>query len=781
MVKVRFYKTVPFITSLVCVALLISISDPASFGWERLVSGAAFAILVVFTATFRAPLRGGFVSLMPMVTLAGYLVLGLATSGWVAFLSSFIHGLIRDRFLTLPEEKRVHQIYGVINLAAANSTVQTLSILTAGIAFQAIGGTTPLSNFDIPLITSWVVLGATYLAVSYLLSGFFSATRGLGNLREYLRAVPLMIFYEGAPLIFSPYMAFLYTQYGLTAYFFMVLAIYASTLITRDLAISRAFLERELAERESLESLSQLFSSTLDLDAILMGVYRQVVKIMPAECFYVGLYDAESEEISFPLVIENEARVHWPSRYGGRGLTETVLKTRRPLLGRERTDLLRQRIDLDEGVREASSWLGVPLQAGDELLGVIAVQSFSASNLYDMVHQKALLAIASQAAVAIKNAQLYANTDLALKRRVQEMDSILRTVSEGILLIDLANRVVAANRAMAELLGIERQELIGLPLLDTSSPNVQPILNRLGYSAESYLQACQELSGEDTEYLKELVAFEGLPPRQVERTHIPVHNRHRKITGWLLSYRDISVQIQLENFRQDMLHMLIHDLRSPLAVVQGSLSAASNALSETGHGQLLSIIKLAQRSNERILRLVNDLLDIGKIETGELLLNPTWIQLDGLLADVINQAQPTAENSSISLEVNIDGSIPPIYGDQDHLERVFINLVDNAVKFTPDGGRVSVWSRFEESDAPAVIIGIDDTGPGISEEAQAWIFEKFHQVNATRGRRSGTGLGLYYCKLVVEAHGGKIWVESQPGKGSTFAVRLPARSVLLGN
>jgi signal transduction histidine kinase len=123
----------------------------------------------------------------------------------------------------------------------------------------------------------------------------------------------------------------------------------------------------------------------------------------------------------------------------------------------------------------------------------------------------------------------------------------------------------------------------------------------------------------------------------------------------------------------------------------------------------------------------------------------------------------------------VDPEIPPVTVDAEYIERVLNNLIDNAYKFTPDGGSIRIWARrANQANSSGVLIGISDTGPGIPEKEQNRLFRKFQQVVSSSGRRTGTGLGLVYCKLAIEAHGGRIWVESEPGKGSTFLVNLPS-------
>jgi signal transduction histidine kinase len=223
-----------------------------------------------------------------------------------------------------------------------------------------------------------------------------------------------------------------------------------------------------------------------------------------------------------------------------------------------------------------------------------------------------------------------------------------------------------------------------------------------------------------------------------------------------------------------MMHTLVHDLRSPLAVLKGSLEVVNLAIEEGNAGNLDKLLGLSQVSTDRMLRLVNNLLDVGRLEEGRVMLHRTRIQVKALLKNAVDQIAPAASRVGIKINLFIEEEVPSIYVDVDFMERVFNNLLDNAVKFTPDGGVIDVWSRVDENVASkSLLVGVRDNGPGMSDEARAQLFTKYHQSDSVKGRRAGSGLGLHYCKLAVDAHGGEIWVESIPGEGSTFYVRLP--------
>jgi signal transduction histidine kinase len=220
--------------------------------------------------------------------------------------------------------------------------------------------------------------------------------------------------------------------------------------------------------------------------------------------------------------------------------------------------------------------------------------------------------------------------------------------------------------------------------------------------------------------------------------------------------------------------MLVHDLRSPLTVLNGSLEMMETVLASGEDDTIESLLQMAQRGTDRLLHMVNELLDISKLESGQLILRPENVRAESLLKDVAARLAPLAESSNITLEISVAPDLPQLYVDIEFIGRVLHNLLDNAIKFTPDDGLIRLWARLDpDRDPTAILIGVKDTGPGIPPEELPKLFEKFQQVRSVIGRRAGTGLGLPFCKLAVEAHDGQIWVESEVGKGSTFTMRLP--------
>jgi PAS domain S-box-containing protein len=525
-------------------------------------------------------------------------------------------------------------------------------------------------------------------------------------------------------------------------------------------------------ELDSLQAVGQALSASLNINAILEAIHTQVAALMDADNFYVALYNPETDEVSFPLAFENGEQVAWHSRRTGTGLTERILQTRQPLLVRENVGAALDEIGIEQIGQLAESWLGVPILAGQESIGIIAVQSYSTPNAYDVSHQEVLATIATQAAVAIENARLYERTDEALARRVQELDSILRTTSEGVMLFDLEWRVLAANRALTDYLGVPQLELVGRPLAAPGPDGEEPLSALVGFTPAELKRVCQTLTHEDALH-RQTITPRGAPDRHVERTVTPVRDREGVITDWLLVLRDITEEVELGQLREDMTHMLVHDLRSPLTVLHGSLEMTDMFVDDGNLEEIRLLGQMAQRSCDRMLRMVNELLDISKLESGELPIHPEKTNAESLLREVAARVAPLAQQADITIDLMVNANLPSIQVDPKFIDRVLHNLTDNAIKFTPNGGHVQLWARLDPENAAAVLLGVKDTGPGVPLEEQHRLFEKFQQVSSVSGRRVGTGLGLPFCKLAIEAHGGQIWVESEAGKGSTFIMRLP--------
>jgi signal transduction histidine kinase len=235
----------------------------------------------------------------------------------------------------------------------------------------------------------------------------------------------------------------------------------------------------------------------------------------------------------------------------------------------------------------------------------------------------------------------------------------------------------------------------------------------------------------------------------------------------------------LEKLREDLTHMIVHDMRTPLTGMMGSLQMLTGGHAGVLPAQGHELASLAMSSTQTLLGMVNDLLDVGKIEAGQMALEKAPVPIAAMARSALDQVRAIADQRAIRLIEDLPYDLPAVCADEDMVRRILVNLLGNALKFTPGKGEVALEAR---SRVDAVLVRVRDTGEGIPEEEQERIFEKFGQVESRKGgRKMSTGLGLTFCKLAVEAHGGTIGVESAPGQGSTFWFTLPVDGAAPGS
>ncbi len=231
---------------------------------------------------------------------------------------------------------------------------------------------------------------------------------------------------------------------------------------------------------------------------------------------------------------------------------------------------------------------------------------------------------------------------------------------------------------------------------------------------------------------------------------------------------------ELETLRDDLTHMIIHDLRTPLT----SMIAGMQTLEVVGdlNEDQREMMGIALIGGETLLGMINDLLDVEKLESGAMRLEYAMVSAADLVASAIDQVSSLAQSSKLMFVRQIEADLPLLLADESKLRRTLVNLLGNAMKFTPPGGTVTLEARLSE-EGRSIAFSVTDTGEGIPTEAFGRIFEKFGQVESRQGGRTmSTGLGLTFCKLAVESHGGHIKVESVPGQGSTFLFTIPLPS-----
>jgi len=734
-------------------------------------AGLLFVGLFLFTDALAIPVGVGYVNLNAAVAVGALLVIGPFAAALIALVGSSVNIGVRWAFPErVGEAREPGGLLSLINIGLTNALLLAASLVCGAALYAAAGGTLPLVRFGAPVIVPYLLLVLGYGVINYSAAAVYVMLAGdRSMLDRYLRALPVMSAYEMLPLLFTPLLPLIYTGLGPATFLVFALAVAAGSMVMRGLALTGQRLERRVAELNTLGALGQALASSLQTDDLLATLREQLPKIMPVGGMYVALWDTDTEEMSFPLAIEKNQVLDWAKRRRANGLSEYVVRTRQPLLLADNVNARALEMGLTPPTPAAAGWLAVPIIAGSQVLGVLGVYTLEPERArLGATDRDLLMTIATQLAVALHNARLYVRTDEALAQRVQQLSSILYTTGEGILLLDAETRVLTANRALASFVGLEAAGLAGRLLTSDGD-----LLARLGTTWPELQADLGELrNGSD---LVKHVHTSGLPAqRDLERTLAPVHGGGGEVAGWLMILRDVTEEQALERLRDDLTHMLIHDLRGPLGSILTSLALIQQMAlpGQPMEPEATDVLALARSSGQYLMLMINQLLDVARIESGSVPLQCERVSPEELLSAAVLRLRPAAEAAAIHLVAEAAPNLPELSVDTQLMGRVLDNLGDNAVKFSPNGSTVRLWAQ-PMTDPPGVMFGVRDQGPGIPPEAQSRLFEKFHRLPNIQGRRGGTGLGLAFCRLVVKAHGGEIVVESEVGKGSTFVVRLP--------
>ena len=421
--------------------------------------------------------------------------------------------------------------------------------------------------------------------------------------------------------------------------------------------------KQRAAELSTVNSISQALTSQLNPEELIKLVGDQMKDLFKANIVYLALLDAKTKIIHFPYMVGDTLT---PMKLG-KGLTSKIILTGKPLLINKEVTAKAQEWGIANVGVPAASYLGVPIPVGDEIIGVLSVQSTESENRFNENDERLLSTIAASVGVALRKAQLF-----------EEVSTARKQAEEASKTADKANQAKSA-------------------FLSTVSHELRtPLTSVLGFAK--------------------------IIKKRLEEKIFP---------------------------------------------------ATSHADARTGKTiqQISENLNVVISEGERLTNLINEVLDLAKIEAGKMEWNHESTSIQEIMERAIAATSSLFDQKNLALEKYIDPALPPISGDRDKLIQVAVNLISNAVKFTP-AGKVICRATQKKNE---IIVGIEDTGIGIALQDYDAVFEQFKQVvgDTLTDKPKGTGLGLPICKEIVEHHGGRIWLESEVGKGSTFFFALP--------
>jgi len=357
-----------------------------------------------------------------------------------------------------------------------------------------------------------------------------------------------------------------------------------------------------------------------------------------------------------------------------------------------------------------------------------------------------------------------------LEQQVAEYEAILRSIGDGLLVTDHENQIVMVNDVAAKMLGWVKTKMVGKFVAEVA-PLVQ-VKNGLIPSLEEVTESVLAVSSvhKEQSITYYLVRRDGTKfPVKITASSIIVD---KAVAGTVIVFRDITLEKEIEREKSDFISISSHQLRTPLGSIKWNLEMLTNGEFGPLPDKVQETVGLIMESNQRMIGIVNDLLSVSRIERRQMANNPEQVEVTRVIKSVIEETIMLASSRSITIssQVLMEHS-PMVKVDPKLFHEVIENLVTNAIKYNHQGGKVTIYVGVSGNN---IRISVADTGEGIPEEEHNRIFTKFFRGdNAIHGDTEGTGLGLFVVKSYVELWGGRVWFESEVGKGTIFYVELP--------
>jgi PAS domain S-box-containing protein len=413
-----------------------------------------------------------------------------------------------------------------------------------------------------------------------------------------------------------------------------------------------------------------------------------------------------------------------------------------------------------------TSGMTIPLIIAGKAIGTVTFALAESARRYTQADLTMAEELASRASLAIQNAQLYQE----VQQSRDQLDIILRGVADGIIVYDIHSHIIYANEAAAQLTGSASVETV----IETSATGIAARYEIIDEQRQPFPRSqfthLRVLAGE-----REAEAVMGYKYRgtgQLERWSLvksrPILNELGEVTMVVTIIHDITERVVAEQRKDEFISMTSHELKTPVTSLKGFTHVLQRRLEKQGDQQALHYLSRMDAQLNKLTKLITELLDISRMQTGKLAFQMEPFNLDNLIDEIVENVQATTTMHSIIIEGKTDAQI---MGDRDRLGQVFINLLSNALKYSPHADKVMVRLLREQKQA---IVSVQDFGIGIDQAHHQKIFERFYQVTDAEERTyPGLGIGLYIASEIMTRHGGRIWVESTKGKGSTFFISLP--------
>jgi PAS domain S-box-containing protein len=559
------------------------------------------------------------------------------------------------------------------------------------------------------------------------------------------------------------------------------LTIFAEQAVLAIINARHAELARRQANQlELLMSLSRDITTRLEAEELYRTILAYVRRLVPCDLallylYYDGLLDLRpvaelqcpvdaspyEQEMCATIVKTANLQREKVGLYDTNSLTAWASIHRHPILRAPGTAP-------NQAEGRSVAELAAPLVSKNVLYGVITLERATPFTSEEL---RLVRNLSHLAAAALENGALFQK----VRADQEQLRAILASSSDGIALLGVNACFIEVNPAFARLFGLEPEQIMGMECMEL-----------LGCQEEGGHTYCAELCmvhralqlEQPLPYVELDLQIQGVA-RSVGLSITPVLTPAQPLC--LMVARDVTAIREATRMKANFISMITHELRSPLNAINGYLDLVLTGVAGEISEQMREFVRRARSGSETLYGLIEDLLLISRADAGQWRLNREIISLQEIVEEAVEEMEVTASDQELTISVEGVEKVPQLYADQVRLQQVLRNLLSNALRFTPAGGRITIKAdvvpnTFAEIDAEqprVLLLSVSDTGYGIAPEFHQRIFERFYQVPGSVVGRKGQGLGLAIVKMIIELHGGKVLVESEPGKGSTFTCILP--------
>jgi signal transduction histidine kinase len=528
--------------------------------------------------------------------------------------------------------------------------------------------------------------------------------------------------------------------------------------------------QRRLLEQTRVREAGTFISSTLDLPTVLYRIAEQISRAVDSTSAYICSYEADdatstvlAEYISPHASPKERApdigtTYYLPDDFPG---TVELLESEDAIVAHiedpDLADVEKQHMKLFGAI----SSLTVPIKLGGRVIAYAELWESRSHREFTREEITLCQGVAQQAAIAIENARLFET----VKEQHGRLKALIESSNEGIVLIGTDASIMVTNPVALRLLRLE-----GDPEYWSGRSIIDALRALRGHAPEAVKTAITELRR-----LKSGTASLGegevaVPPGTIHWRSAAV-KKETNLIGRFVILRDTTKEQLLKRTREDMTHTLVHDFRGPLTAISTSLDLLDTYGTKIKHEEKRAEAMVRAREGaQRIQSLVNDILDVSRLESGKMQLDYEAVSIVHIARKILDLQRPITDDMDLKLENDIPIMTPLVWGDKRLIERALQNLVDNAIKYTPSGGLIQVAAQIDPLEQSHLIVTVTDDGTGIPDSVKNRLFEKF-----AKGDRSkkGRGLGSYFCRMVVEAHNGRIWLGNKSKAGTSINMALP--------